>query len=172
EPAEMGKNGRVAVAIIGDARAALLALLEETPARDALVWLHDIRESQATHQHRQPYLRRPETTELMPHDVYAALNAALNERGEYRVVTDVGQHQMWAAQLIEWRRPRAHITSGGAGTMGFAVPAAMGAAIAHPNEAIWAIVGDGGFQMTNQELATINQEGVRNVKVAIVNNGY
>jgi acetolactate synthase-1/2/3 large subunit len=124
------------------------------------------------HQHRQPYLRRPETTELMPHDVYAALNSALNERGGYRVVTDVGQHQMWAAQLIEWRRPRTHITSGGAGTMGFAVPAAMGAAIAHPDETIWAIVGDGGFQMTNQELATISQEGIRNVKVAIVNNGY
>ena len=172
DPSEIGKNVKVAVAIIGDARAALLSLLEETAPRDAAIWLNNIRESQATHQHRQPYLRRPETTELMPHDVYAALNSALNERGGYRVVTDVGQHQMWAAQLIEWRHPRTHITSGGAGTMGFAVPAAMGAAIAHPDETIWAIVGDGGFQMTNQELATINQEGIRNVKVAIVNNGY
>jgi acetolactate synthase-1/2/3 large subunit len=172
DPSEIGKNVKVAVAIIGDARAALTALIEETAPRDAHVWLQDIRVSQATHQHRQPYLRRPDTTELMPHDVYAALNSALNERGGYRVVTDVGQHQMWAAQLIEWRRPRTHITSGGAGTMGFAVPAAMGAAIAHPDETIWAIVGDGGFQMTNQELATINQEGIRNVKVAIVNNGY
>ena len=172
DPAEIGKNVKVAVGIVADARTALLSLLEETPARDAHVWLHDIRVSQETHQHRQPYLRRPDTTELMPHDVYAALNSALNERGGYRVVTDVGQHQMWAAQLIEWRRPRTHITSGGAGTMGFAVPAAMGAAIAHPDETIWVIVGDGGFQMTNQELATINQEGIRNVKVAIVNNGY
>jgi acetolactate synthase-1/2/3 large subunit len=88
------------------------------------------------------------------------------------ITTDVGQHQMWAAQLIDWRRPRTHITSGGSGTMGFAVPAALGAAIACPDETIWVICGDGGFQMTNQELATIRQEGIRNVKVAIVNNGY
>jgi acetolactate synthase-1/2/3 large subunit len=108
----------------------------------------------------------------MPHAVYAALNRVLNERGRYHVVTDVGQHQMWAAQLIEWRRPRTHITSGGAGTMGFGVPAAMGVAIAQPDHTVWAIVGDGGFQMTNQELATIQQEGITNVKVAIINNGY
>ena len=172
DPSEIGKNVKVAVAIIADARLGLLALLEETPPRDAAVWLGSIRDAQATHQHRQAYLRRPDTTELMPHDVYAALNAVLNERGGYRVITDVGQHQMWAAQLIEWRRPRTHITSGGAGTMGFAVPAALGAAIAHPDETIWAIVGDGGFQMTNQELATIRQEGINNIKIAIVNNGY
>jgi acetolactate synthase-1/2/3 large subunit len=95
-----------------------------------------------------------------------------NERGDYRIVTDVGQHQMWAAQLLDWYRPRTHITSGGAGTMGFAVPAAMGVAIAHPEDTVWAICGDGGFQMTNQEMATIVQEGIKNVKVAVVNNGY
>jgi acetolactate synthase-1/2/3 large subunit len=112
----------------------------------------------------------------MPHDVYAALNQSLRERAAlgrgYRVVTDVGQHQMWAAQLIDWQRPRTHITSGGAGTMGFAVPAALGVALACPDETVWVVVGDGGFQMTNQELSTIVQEGVTNVKVAIVNNGY
>ena len=89
-----------------------------------------------------------------------------------RVVTDVGQHQMWAAQLLDWGRPRTHITSGGSGTMGFAVPAALGAALAFPDETIWVIVGDGGFQMTNQEIATMVQEGVTNVKIAIINNGY
>ena len=181
DPSEIGKNVKVAVAIVADARCALNALLDgmpaadpigETPSRNSVTWLRNIRETQATHQHRQSYMRRPDTAELMPHDVYAALDAELNDRGNYRVVTDVGQHQMWAAQLIEWRRPRTHITSGGAGTMGFAVPAAMGAAIANPGETIWAIVGDGGFQMTNQELATIRQEGISNVKIAIVNNGY
>jgi len=108
----------------------------------------------------------------MPHDVYAAFTKMVNERGNYRVVTDVGQHQMWAAQLIDWYRPRTHITSGGAGTMGFAVPAAMGVAKAYPNETVWAICGDGGFQMTNQEMQTIMQEDLRNVKVAVINNGY
>ena len=79
---------------------------------------------------------------------------------------------MWAAQLLDWRRPRSHLTSGGSGTMGFAVPAALGAAVACPDETIWVIVGDGGFQMTNQEIATMAQEGLTNVKIAIMNNGY
>jgi acetolactate synthase-1/2/3 large subunit len=108
----------------------------------------------------------------MPHDVYAGFNRVAGTRHGYRVVTDVGQHQMWAAQLIEWRVARSHITSGGSGTMGFSLPAAMGAAMACPDETIWVICGDGGFQMTNQELATIAQEGIANVKIAIINNGY
>jgi acetolactate synthase-1/2/3 large subunit len=110
--------------------------------------------------------------ELSPATVYRELDAQLGERADVRFVTDVGQHQMWAAQLLTWRRPGTHITSGGAGTMGFAVPAAIGAALARPDETIWVIVGDGGFQMTSQELATITQEGIRNIKIAIINNGY
>ena len=172
DPAEIGKVVKVEVPLVGDARQVLSALLDQLPPRDASQWLGEIRTLQDRHQHRQAYLRRPDTSMLMPHDVYAALNNAFRERGNYRVVTDVGQHQMWAAQLIDWHKPRTHITSGGAGTMGFAVPAAMGAAFACPSETIWAIAGDGGFQMTNQELATIEQEGLKNVKVAIVNNGY
>jgi acetolactate synthase-1/2/3 large subunit len=172
DPSEIGKNVKVAVPIVGDARLVLEAMLEELPERNACAWLAEIRELQAQHQHKQLYLNRPDTSQLMPHDVYAALTRILNARGHYRVVTDVGQHQMWAAQLIDWHRPRTHITSGGAGTMGFGLPAAMGVALAHPDETVWAIVGDGGFQMTNQELTTLVQEDIRNVKVAIINNGY
>jgi acetolactate synthase I/II/III large subunit len=172
DPSEIGKNIRTAVPIVGDARNVLRALLEEIQARDTSGWLAHIREMQEKHQPKQQYVKRPDTPCLMPHDVYAGLNRAIAERGGCKIVTDVGQHQMWAAQLIEWRSPRSHITSGGSGTMGFAVPAAMGAALACPDETIWVICGDGGFQMTNQELATILQEGITNVKVAIVNNGY
>jgi acetolactate synthase-1/2/3 large subunit len=181
DPSEIGKNVRAAVPIVGDAKRVLRAILEEMPEREATEWLTEIRQMQAEHQHRQPYLRRSpialvdssaDTETLMPHDVYAALTRILNERGNYRVVTDVGQHQMWAAQLIDWRRPRTHITSGGAGTMGFSLPAAMGVALAHPDETVWVICGDGGFQMTNQELTTLVQENIRNIKIAIINNGY
>ncbi|HEU4328391.1 MAG TPA: biosynthetic-type acetolactate synthase large subunit [Roseiflexaceae bacterium] len=180
DPSEIGKNVKVTVPIVGDARNVLLALLEELPGREDLGelhgqtndWMEHIREMQHKHQHRQQYFERPASMSLPPHDVYAVLSRVLNERGNYRVVTDVGQHQMWAAQLIEWHRPRTHITSGGAGTMGFAVPAAMGVAMGCPSDTVWAICGDGGFQMTNQEMATIMQEDLRNVKVAVINNGY
>ena len=175
EPAEIGKVVRADVGIVGDARHVLSMLLQHVaPLRTPRVWLDEIRATQRLHEPRQAYRRRDAATTaaLMPHDVYEGLNRVLTGRRHARVVTDVGQHQMWAAQLLEWRRPRTHITSGGAGTMGFAVPAALGAAIACPDETIWAVVGDGGFQMTNQELATIQQEGVTNVKIAIVNNGY
>jgi acetolactate synthase-1/2/3 large subunit len=184
DPVEIGKVVRADIGIVGDAMDVLESLrvgiehadigggaaTQSTGRHSA--WLAHIRERQAEHQHRQQYLNRPDTSQLMPHDVYAALNQTLNARGPYRVVTDVGQHQMWAAQLIDWHSPRTHITSGGAGTMGFAVPAAMGVAIAHPDETVWVICGDGGFQMTNQELATMRQEGITNVKIAVINNGY
>ncbi|WP_322488936.1 biosynthetic-type acetolactate synthase large subunit [Chloroflexus sp.] len=183
DPSEIGKNVRVEVPIVGDARLVLQALLEDLPPPSELAelhthasdWMEHIREMQDKHQGKQQYKNRAAMANmsLPPHDVYEALSRTLNARGNYRVVTDVGQHQMWAAQLIDWNHgPRTHITSGGAGTMGFAVPAALGVAIAYPNETVWAIVGDGGFQMTNQEMATIVQEGLKNVKVAVINNGY
>ncbi|HNP70090.1 MAG TPA: biosynthetic-type acetolactate synthase large subunit [Kouleothrix sp.] len=180
DPSEIGKNVKVAIPIVGDARQVLQTMLDEMPGdeefkelhENAREWMRHIHEMQAKHQPKQQYLSRPDTAALMPHDVYSTFTRIVNERGNYRVVTDVGQHQMWAAQLIDWFRPRTHITSGGAGTMGFAVPAALGAAMAYPNETIWAICGDGGFQMTNQEMQTIMQEGLHNIKVAIINNGY
>ena len=91
--------------------------------------------------------------------------------GKALVVTDVGQHQMWEAQYYKHDHPRKLITSGGLGTMGFALPAAIGARFARPNDEIWVVAGDGGFQMTACELATCAQEGIK-VNIAIINNGY
>ena len=174
EAAEIGKLVPVAVGIVADASAALQSLAQRLPPAPGQhrAWRNDIARLRAEFQPRQGYTRRTRTASLMPHDVYAAFNGAFAGRRDWRVVTDVGQHQMWAAQLIDWSRPRTHITSGGAGTMGFSVPAAMGAAIADPERTIWVIVGDGGFQMTSNELATIAQERLTNVKVAVINNGY
>ena len=183
DPSEIGKNVKVTVPIVGDARLTLQALLDEMPPREELAnlhanasdWMEHIRDMQDKHQGKQQYVNRADTESmaLPPHDVYAKLNSTLAAMGNYRIVTDVGQHQMWAAQLIDWNAgPRTHITSGGAATMGFSVPAALGVAVAYPNETIWVICGDGGFQMTNQEMATIIQEGIKNVKIAVINNGY
>ena len=180
DPSEIGKNIEVEIPIVGDARIVTLSLLEEEPEdklvaefhKNAAEWLTYIRELQTKHQHKQQYLNRPDTSTMMPHDVFAALTKQMNTRGNYRVVTDVGQHQMWAAQLLDWYKPRTHITSGGAGTMGFAVPAALGVAVAHPEDTVWAIAGDGGFQMTNQEMIVVIQENIKNMKIAIINNGF
>ena len=183
DPSEIGKNVKVTVPIVGDARLTLQALLEELPSREELAdlhanasdWMEYIRDLQDRHQGKQQYINRASTLNmsLPPHDVYASLNQTLAERGNYIVVTDVGQHQMWAAQLLDWNAgPRTHITSGGAATLGFSVPAALGAAVAHPDKTIWVVCGDGGFQMTNQEMATIVQEGIKNIKIAVINNGY
>jgi acetolactate synthase-1/2/3 large subunit len=129
-------------------------------------WLEQIAALRAAHQ-RAP---NDDHFALPPSAVYAALDRVVTDKT--RIVTDVGQHQMWAAQQLTWRSPRTHITSGGAGTMGFAIPAALGVALACPDETIWVICGDGGFQMTNQEMATISQENIKNIKIIIVNNGY
>ncbi|HEY0733462.1 MAG TPA: biosynthetic-type acetolactate synthase large subunit [Herpetosiphonaceae bacterium] len=170
DPSEIGKNIRVDVPIVGDAQLVLRAMIEEAQPRECGEWLRHIHAIRDEHLHRQQY-HRPDTDMFMPHDVFAAFTQIVNERGAYRVCTDVGQHQMWAAQLIDWLHPHTHITSGGLGTMGFALPAAMGAQIARPDEVVWAIAGDGGFQMNMQELATIMQEQLP-IKIAIINNGY
>ncbi len=170
DASEIGKNIRVDVPIIGDAREVLQALLAQLPPRDTSAWVEQIHHVRSQHQHKQQYAR-PDTDVFMPHDVFTTFSRIINERGAYRVCTDVGQHQMWAAQLIEWRHPHTHITSGGLGTMGFALPAAIGAQFAAPNETVWCVAGDGGFQMNIQELATIVQEQLP-VKIAIINNGY
>ncbi|WP_396213528.1 biosynthetic-type acetolactate synthase large subunit [Gemmatimonas sp.] len=174
DAAEIGKLVTTHIGVVGDARDVLETITPRMPVQPEryTAWRDEIAALRAEHRPRQHYTRGERTAPLMPQDVFAAFNAVANGRRDWRVVTDVGQHQMWAAQLIDWQRARSHITSGGAGTMGFAVPAAMGAAIADPTHTFWAICGDGGFQMTACELATIRQEGLCNVKVAIVNNGY
>lgn len=170
DPSEIGKNIRVDVPIVGDAQLVLRAMLEEVQPRECGEWMRHIHQIRDEHLHRQQY-HRPDTAQFLPHDVFAAFTRIVNERGAYRVCTDVGQHQMWAAQLIDWLHPHTHITSGGLGTMGFALPAAVGAQIARPDEVVWAIAGDGGFQMNIQELATVVQEQLP-LKIAIINNGY
>ncbi|GAA5529610.1 biosynthetic-type acetolactate synthase large subunit [Herpetosiphon gulosus] len=166
DPAEVGKNVITAVPIVGDAKRVLENLTEIVNANEHSEWLNHIREIQATRSKRQ---RDPESGMFTPHHVYAEFTQIM--QGEFRVCTDVGQHQMWAAQLIEYMKPHTHITSGGLGTMGFALPAAMGVQVACPNEEVWAIAGDGGFQMNLQELATVVQESLP-LKICIINNGY
>ncbi len=172
DSAEIGKVVRADVAIHADALAALQRLVRLSSRANHQDWLDEVRALQEIYRPTQPYSRREHGSGLAPSDVYDLLDRSFASQRAVRVVTDVGQHQMWAAQLLTWTKPRTHITSGGAGTMGFAVPAALGVALACPDEIVWVVCGDGGFQMTNQELATMQQEGIRNVRIALINNGY
>jgi acetolactate synthase-1/2/3 large subunit len=161
DPTEIGRTIRVALAVAGDARAALERLVAAVaPARHA-AWHGEIR----------GLARRRDgaAAGLAPREILTALHDATG--GVCTIVTDVGQHQMWIAKLFPYRRPNTHITSGGLGSMGFAVPAAMGVHLARPEEPVWALSGDGGFQMNMPEMATMVQEGLP-VKLGIFNNGY
>jgi acetolactate synthase-1/2/3 large subunit len=165
---EINKNVKVDAALIGDAREVLEQLLPTLRHRDRADWLGHIRELKGDSAVRD-IQGLPDSGHL-----YAAhvINDLWKEtRGEAVVVTDVGQHQMWEAQYYHHNLPRTLITSGGLGTMGFALPAAIGAKFAKPDADVWAVVGDGGFQMTMSELATIVQEKIK-VNIAIINNGY
>src|SRR5437867_4043773 len=162
DPAEIGKNVKVTVGIVGDAREVTRRLIEAVAPRRCDAWWEEIR----------GYMRvRDESWRdgLSPEAICRALFAVTGEHCS--VVTDVGQHQMWVAKLFPYRRPNGHVTSGGLGAMGFAVPAAMGVHLARPDEPVWAISGDGGFQMNMAEIATMVQEGLA-VKMAVFNNGY
>ena len=168
DPSEVNKNVFVDLALMGDLGENLRQLLPHLEVGDHSDWNEHIDE-----------MRR----EAMAEDIQgAATNGRLiaphvihdlwkHTHGQALVVTDVGQHQMWAAQYYLPNRPHALITSGGLGTMGFGLPASIGAKFAVPDAQVWAIVGDGGFQMTQAELATAAQEGIK-VNVAIINNGY
>ena len=168
DASEMHKVKRAAVPIVADAKAALGALSEGVKPGDHTDWLQEIRSWEARDNKLLACVERAQE-HPDPTSVLDAIRA--ETKGEAIIATDVGQNQMWAARFYTWTRPNSHITSGGLGTMGFALPAAMGIKIGMPEETVWAIAGDGGIQMNIQELATLKQEGIA-VKVAILNNGY
>jgi acetolactate synthase-1/2/3 large subunit len=171
DPAEIGKNRNADVPIVGDVKLAITELIEATrkaggaPTGNMDNWWEYLSGIRATY----PLSYDPQTDgSLSPEYVISQLGKIAGPDAIY--VAGVGQHQMWAAQFISYENPRTWLNSGGLGTMGYAVPAAMGAKMARPDAEVWAIDGDGCFQMTNQELATCAIEGVP-IKVALINNG-
>ncbi|MCS7040333.1 MAG: biosynthetic-type acetolactate synthase large subunit [Anaerolineae bacterium] len=167
DPAEVGKNVKPDVALVGDCKESLQALIPLVEPARHREWLAEIAAWRRDGEERD--ILNAEVDELIP--PYVMRQLWHSTQGQCIVVTDVGQHQMWEAQYFLHERPHQLITSGGLGTMGFAVPAAIGAQIAKPEALVWAVVGDGGFQMTMQELAVIVQERLP-VKIAIINNGF
>jgi acetolactate synthase I/II/III large subunit len=166
--AEINKNVPVDAALIGDAREVLEKLLPSLEKRARSDWIAHIRELKGDSAVRD-IQNLPDSGHLYAAHVINDL--WIETRGEAIVVTDVGQHQMWEAQYYHHNQPRTLITSGGLGTMGFALPAAIGAKFAKPDSEVWVVAGDGGFQMTMSELATIVQEKIK-INIAIINNGY
>ncbi len=173
DPAEINKNIKVDVALVGDLAEVLELLLPRISSRgqggrDGSAWIKTIEASKGAVAVRD-IKNLPDSGHLyaahVMHDLWRITG------GNAIVVTDVGQHQMWEAQYFHHELPRSLITSGGLGTMGFALPAAIGAKIACPEKEVWVIAGDGGFQMTSPELSTIAQEKLK-INIAIINNGY
>ena len=168
DPAEIGKVVDVDVGIAGDLAQVLPALLALVAPGDRTPWLDEIRAARREASARD-ILNLPGDGRLHAAQVMADLWR--QTRGKALVVTDVGQHQVWAAQYYRHERPRAFITSGGLGAMGFGLPAAIGAKIGRPDDEVWVIAGDGGFQMTAAELSTVAQEALP-LRIAVINNGW
>jgi acetolactate synthase-1/2/3 large subunit len=168
DPAEINKNVKVDVALVGDLREVLAELLEELEPAAHRQWLGYMRQLKGDSAVRD-IQNLPDSGHLYAAHVINDLWHAT--QGKALVVTDVGQHQMWEAQYYKHDQARSLITSGGLGTMGFALPAAIGAKVARPEAEVWVVVGDGGFQMTMPELATLVQEKLK-IHIAIINNGY
>jgi acetolactate synthase-1/2/3 large subunit len=177
DPSEINKNVRADVALIGDLKEVLQVLLPLLATNDAHPdhnpWLQEITASKGTAAVRD-IINLPDNGHLYAahviHDIWTEARAA-GRLNDTIIVTDVGQHQMWEAQYFKHEAPRSLITSGGLGTMGFALPAAIGAKAAQPEKDVWVIAGDGGFQMTAAELSTIQQEGLA-INIAVINNGF
>lgn len=165
DPVEIGKIVETKIPIVGDAKAALLQMLHYKPRADQ--WAEWVACCQ-TRKADKPYrYDRTQNEEIKPQRVVEEIGRITN--GEAYVVTDVGQHQMWVAQFYPFQFPKQLITSGGLGTMGYGIPAGIGAQFAHPDKTVVVFVGDGGFQMTNQEFAILNEYGL-NVKFILMNN--
>jgi acetolactate synthase I/II/III large subunit len=179
DPSEINKNVKVDVALIGDLKQTLqtlqplLASTERNAAEATGDWLREINSSKGTAAVRD-IINLPDNGHLYAahviHDIWREAVAAGREKDTI-IVTDVGQHQMWEAQYFKHEAPRTLVTSGGLGTMGFALPAAIGAKVACPEKDVWVIAGDGGFQMTAAELSTIVQEKLA-INIAVINNGF
>ncbi len=165
DPAEIGKNVRVDVPIVGDVKRVLKELNKLTTQTEHIEWIGQLDEWRREH----PSILIRDCDEVLPQYVVRQIYEIT--KGDAIIVTGVGQNQMWAAQHYFFDKPNSLITSGGLGTMGFELPASMGAKVGRPDETVWCIAGDGGFQMTIQELATIAKENVA-VKIAILNNGF
>ena len=167
EPTQVGRNVPVEVPLIGDAKAILQVLIPQVKHCPRLEWMGHIADLKQNH----PSLAIPPSENLQPQQVLKELNELLQEDPESVVVTGVGQHQMWAAQFLFFNGCNTFVSSGGLGVMGFELPAAVGAQMGRPDSPVWTVAGDGGFQMTSQELATMVQENLA-VKIVLINNGY
>ena len=166
DPAEIGKNKLIDVPIVGDLKNVLAELNEKVPKLSHTKWLDEVAKLKKKY---SLTFRKTEEDVLIPQEILFEINKLT--KGEVIVATDVGQHQMWSAQFIKFNNPYTILTSGGAGTMGFGLPAAIGAQVANPDKKVLAIVGDGGFQMTFQELMMVKEYNLP-VKIFIINNSY
>jgi acetolactate synthase-1/2/3 large subunit len=169
DPAEIGKNVTTDVGIVGDVRRVLQQLLPLVEQRDRGNWFRQIDDWRTDSAARDILSNGHDKAPHVPYVVDAIHRATLGASAT--IVTDVGQHQMWTAQYYRHENRDRFLTSGGLGAMGYGLPAAIGAKFARPSDEVWAVVGDGGFQMSIPELATLAQEGL-GVKIAIMRNGY
>jgi acetolactate synthase-1/2/3 large subunit len=173
DPAEIDKNVHADVALIGDLKAVLETLLPLVPSQSDASWIAEVNKMKGDASVRD-IINLPDNGHLYAahviHDIWSEAKAS-GRLAQTLIVTDVGQHQMWEAQYFRHDTPRSLITSGGLGTMGFGLPAAIGAKFACPEKDVWVIAGDGGFQMTSAELSTIQQEHIA-INIAVINNGF
>ncbi len=167
DASQVGRNVPVEVPLVGDAKAVLQGLLPLVSHVDRPQWMGYIDGLKRDH----PSLAIPSAGGLQTQHVLAGLNELIQDNEETVVVTGVGQHQMWAAQFLFFDQANSFVSSGGLGAMGFEVPAALGAQVGRPGATVWSIAGDGGFQMTLQELATATESNLP-IKIAVFNNGY